>query len=52
MYAAYNGQLEVLQWTRENDAAGEAWDQNRVRTHAGGPRKEEMLTWLDQLNAP
>ena len=52
MFAAMNGHLEVLQWVRENDPTGEAWNENTVRTHAGGPRKPEVLTWLDQLSAP
>ena len=51
-WAAGNGQLEVLQWVRENDATGEAWDEIRVRYHAAGPRKQEVLTWLDELGAP
>jgi hypothetical protein len=51
-YAAYSGQLEVLQWVRENDATGEVWDEDRVRGNAFGPRKQEVLTWLDGLNAP
>jgi hypothetical protein len=42
----------VLQWVRENDATGEAWDEIRVRYHAAGPRKQEVLTWLDELGAP
>jgi len=37
---------------RENDATGEVWDEHRVRTHASGPRKQEVLTWLDQVSAP
>ena len=49
-YAATHGQLEVLQWVRENDASGEVWNENLVRTSAAGPRKQEVLTWLDQLN--
>jgi len=36
---------------RENDATGEAWDENRVRRCAGGPRKHQVLTWLDELSA-
>ena len=51
-FAAAGGHLAVLQWIRENDATGEAWDENCVRTHAGGPRKQEVLTWLDELSAP
>ena len=45
-----SGQLEVLQWVRENDAAGKVWDEDDVRTHAAGPRKQEVLTWLDGLS--
>jgi hypothetical protein len=41
-----------LQWVRENDANGEAWSVIRVRTYAAGPRKQEVLTWLDGLGAP
>jgi hypothetical protein len=37
---------------RENDATGVAWDENLVRTRARGSRKQEVLTWLDQLSAP
>ena len=51
-YAAAAGQLEVLQWVRENDATGEVWSENTVRTHAGGPKKQEVLTWLDERSAP
>jgi hypothetical protein len=51
-FAADAGQLEVLQWVRENDAAGEVWNEDHVRTHAGGPRKQEVLTWLAGLSAP
>ena len=51
MYAAFTGQLDVLQWVRENDASGEVWNEDDVRTRAGGPRKQEVLTWLDQLSA-
>jgi hypothetical protein len=47
-----DGQLEVLQWVRENDATGDTWNEIRVRTYAGGPRKQEVLTWLDELSAP
>jgi hypothetical protein len=50
--AAMGGHLEVLQWVRENDATGEVWNENDVRTHAFGPRKQEVLTWLDELGAP
>jgi hypothetical protein len=46
------GQLEVLQWMRENDTVGEVWSERLVRTHAAGPRKQEVLTWLDGLNGP
>jgi hypothetical protein len=49
--SAMYGHLEVLQWVRENDLTGEAWDEDRVRTFAGGPRKQEVLTWLDELSA-
>ena len=51
-YAARGGQLEVLQWIRENDATGEAWEERCVRANAAGPRKQEVLTWLDQLSGP
>jgi hypothetical protein len=51
-FAAAAGQLEVLLWVRENDATGEAWENNTVHTHAGGPRKQEVLAWLDELSAP
>jgi len=44
--------LEVLQWMRENDATGGAWNEDRVRAFAGGPRKQEVLTWLEELSAP
>ena len=50
--AAAAGQLEVLQWVRENDTTGEVWNETRVRRNAAGPRKQEVLTWLDQLIAP
>jgi len=50
--AAQAGQLEVLQWVREHDDTGEVWHENTVRTHAAGPRKQEVLTWLDQLSGP
>jgi hypothetical protein len=50
--AAEGGHLEVLQWVRANDATGEAWDKDLVRAHAGGPRWQEVLTWLDGLTAP
>ena len=52
IYAARAGQLEVLQWVRENDATGEVWSEVRVRNYASGPRKQEVLTWLDELSAP
>ena len=52
VYAADDGQLEVLQWLLENDAASEVWNEDRVRRYAGGPRQQEVLTWLDQLSAP
>ena len=52
IHAAMNGELEVLQVVQENDATGEAWDENRVRTWAYGPRKQKVLTWLDQVGAP
>jgi len=51
-YAARVGHLEVLQWVWENDATGEAWDEGIVRRHAGGLRKQEVLTWLDQIRWP
>jgi hypothetical protein len=50
--AAYGGHLEVLQWMRENDATGNLWSARLVRRHADGPRKQEVLTWLDELSAP
>ena len=53
--AATRGQLEVLQWVRENDATGEVWSEDRVRvwcTGGGGPRNQEVLTWLDEISAP
>ena len=50
--AAVHGQLEVLQWMRENDATGEVWNKDDVRRYAAGPRKQEVLTWLDELSAP
>ena len=49
--AANAGQLEVLQWVWANDATGEIWDENRVRSFAGGPRKQEVLACLDELSA-
>jgi hypothetical protein len=51
-YAARSGQLEVLQWMLANDATSEAWSENRVRRWAGGPKGQEVLTWLDGLSAP
>ena len=51
-YAAVDGHLEVLQWLRESDATGEVWDEAYVRHYADGSRKQEVLTWLDQLSAP
>jgi len=50
--AARAGHLEVLQWVRENDATGQVWNENTVRIHASGPRKQEVLTWLGRLTAP
>jgi len=50
--AAKGGHLEVLQWLRENEAPDNAWNEYLVRTYAGGPRKQEVLTWLDGLSAP
>jgi len=50
--AARAGRLEVLQWMRKNDATGEVWDDRRVRFYTGGPRRQEVLTWLDGLHAP
>jgi hypothetical protein len=41
----------VLQWVRENDATGEVWNEERVRRYASGPGQQEVLMWLDQLNA-
>jgi hypothetical protein len=49
-YAAMAGQLEVLQWVRENDATGEVWSERFVRIYAAGPRKKEVLAWLDDLS--
>jgi hypothetical protein len=51
-YAAREGHLEVLPWMREHDAAGQAWDEDRVRRYAGGPRQQEVPTWLDEIRAP
>ena len=50
--AAIIGQLEVLQWVQEHDATGEVWSERRMRRYAAGPRKQEVLTWLDDLSAP
>ena len=50
--AAQGGHLEVLQWVRENDAAGEVLSERLVRTCAEGHRKQEVRTWLDGLSAP
>jgi hypothetical protein len=52
MYATNAGQLEVLQWMRANDAAGEVWNEDNVRIYAAGPRKQEVLMWLERLSAP
>jgi len=52
MYAAEAGQLEVLQWVRANDETGDVWNQDLVRRSAVGPRKQEVLTWLDELSDP
>jgi len=37
---------------RENDATSEVWNELLARIHAIGPRKQEVLTWLDELGAP
>ena len=50
-YAAMHGQLQVLQWVRENDATSEVWTEGRVRTFAAGLRMQEVLTWLNKLSA-
>jgi len=50
MAAAAASQLEVLQWVRDNDADGQVWAESTVRICAGGPRNQEVLTWLDQLS--
>ena len=50
--AAAGGHLEVLQWVLENDATGNVWSERLVRCHADGPRKQEVLMWLDELSAP
>ena len=52
IYAAERGHLEVLQWVRENDGTGEVWNEDGVRNCVGGPRKQEVLAWLDELSAP
>jgi len=52
IYAARAGQLEVLQWIRENDADNRVWSAIRVRRNAAGPRKQEVLTWLDEVSGP
>ena len=49
--AAEGGNLELLQWARENDVNGQAWNEYLVRRYAAGPRKQEVLTWLDELSA-
>jgi len=51
LYAAVYGQMEVLQWVRENVATGQVWNEDDVRRFAGGPRKLEVLAWLDGLHA-
>jgi len=51
-WAAQGGHLEVLQWVRSNDATGEVWNEADLRRFATGPRKQEVLTWLDGLTAP
>ena len=50
--AAGHGQLEVLQWMRENDATDEVWSERLVRRYADGPRKQEVMAWLDGVTAP
>jgi len=42
----------VLQWIRENDTNGAVWNEDDVRRYAAGPRKQDVLTWLDGLSAP
>jgi len=37
---------------QEHDATGEVWSERRMRRYAAGPRKQEVLTWLDDLSAP
>jgi hypothetical protein len=34
---------------RENDATGDVFSEIRVRRYAAGPRKQEVLMWLDYL---
>jgi hypothetical protein len=51
-WAAAGGHLEVLQWVRENDVTGAVWSESRVRDYAGGPRQQQVLTWLDELSGP
>jgi len=51
-YAAREGHLAVLQWVRENDANGEVWSAYDVRRFAVGPRKLEVMAWLDELSVP
>jgi hypothetical protein len=41
-----------MQWMQVNDVTRQAWDERLVRTYAKGPRKREVLTWLDQLSVP
>ena len=41
-----------MQWVRENDATGEAWNEDNARQFAAGPRKQEVLTWLEELSDP
>ena len=50
---AGQGHLEVLQWVSENDATGKVWNESAksiVRRSAMGPRKKEVLAWLDGLS--
>ena len=49
---ASRGHLEMLQWVQANDATGEVWNEHLVRRYACGPRKQEVLTWLDGLTGP
>jgi len=38
---------------REHDTTGDVWDEDLVRRHAKvEPRKQEVITWLDELSAP